>query len=300
MISVLSFSKDRPLQCEGYLRSLQKAFGSNASRVRVLFKASGPSFASGYGHVGAEYPGVEFVPEHDFGEQVLEWIHGLTTPLATFGCDDVVFRGQVDVLALAASFADADLAGFSLRLGRNIRFSHRRKEELSQPDFTQIDGCLTWKWTEAEGEWAYPFELNGTVYRASYLAALLNGLEQIRVAGRGSRGEWRHPNLLELSGVTLMKAMKQFRRMASFEESRLVVPTVNQVQHYFENPRHGEIKTVEELETLRLQGYHMDVDEYWRHSFDRIHVGEFYLTQALAPAHPGTRLNGPSNGTKHA
>ena len=40
MISVLCFSKDRPLQCEGYLRSLQKACGFNVSRVRILFKAS--------------------------------------------------------------------------------------------------------------------------------------------------------------------------------------------------------------------------------------------------------------------
>lgn len=274
-LNCLCFSKDRPLQLDGYLRSLRLMLDASLP-VTVLYRASSAYYAEDYEELKRTYPAVAFVPETDFGAQVCDWVQTSQVPLVLFGCDDVVFYRPLDLRRAVLAFEDADLLGFSLRLGRNILYSQSRPEPVAPPPFTATGEILKWNWRGADGEWGYPFELDGTVYRRGMLAAVLTAMEQYRA--RTPAWDWRHPNLLEMNGNVFIKAMDILPGMASFPASCLIVPTVNRVQDYFQNPLLGRAYTTQELEELWRRRQIMDVSEFQKQPYDRVHVGNFYLT----------------------
>lgn len=274
LVAGLCFSKDRPLQLDGYLRSVTRWL-SPAPAMTVLYCASTPDLAAGYADVVLAHPGVTFLPETDFGRQLQDWLSSTTTPLILFGCDDVVYIRPVDLRRVAQLMARPELLGFSLRLGKNICLSQSVPDPIPAPTWEQENDVMHWLWRSAAAEWAYAFELDGTVYRREVIQTLLNAFESLR--SRVAGFDWRHPNALETAGNVIFKAADFPPRMASFNEACLVVPTVNRVQEMFANRLLGDGRTPTELEVLRRQGQELDLDEFARHTYARIHVGDFYL-----------------------
>jgi len=266
---------NRPLQLDGYLRSL-KACLSPCPEVTVLFRAVKHAFLDGYRDLARQHMDVTFLPESRFDAQVLAWAES-AAPLMLFGCDDVVFRRKVSLSPALPLICRPDIIGFSLRLGKNIRFSQSDAAEIPRPPFLQRDELLVWDWSAAESHWGYPFELNGTVYRRDLVLGLLRGLESQRHLN--AMFEWRHPNLLELRGNELLRMVEAPPLMACFPESALVVPTVNCVQSIFDNPLLGPAMNVDELERARQAGATVDIEACRQRSFDRIHVGELLLEE---------------------
>lgn len=220
------------------------------------------------------------MPESNFAGQMNQWL-SKAGPLIIFGCDDVVFVRDVDVASASALLLEEkDLLACSLRLGCNIRFSHNTAGEIPQPVFQRINDLLVWNWRNESSHWRYPFELNGTIYRRDSLVALFNGLENMRY--KTPAAEWRHPNLLELRGNEFLLGSDAPSLMYCLIESALVVPTVNCVQHFFDNPLLGEAQDIEELEMRRRQGWELDLDAFHAKSYDRIHVGDFFLRRSEA------------------
>ena len=277
-MTCLCFSKDRPFQLDGYLRSVRRFFPVPVA-MTVLYKSTDAAIQEGYACVKRDHPDVPFVQETDFGREVLDWVNGIKTPLVFFGCDDVVFRRPVDAASIEALLnGQPAVLGFSMRLGLNIRHTHTREEPVPHPDFLSEQPVLRWSWRGQPADWGYPFEVNGTVYRAGFVRALFQSLENIRRAV--AQAEWRHPNYLEYAANQILTHSPQMPgELASFTESCLVVPSVNQVQNIAWNHLLGEIRTVRELETLRRDGKQMDLNAYASAAFDRIHVGEFFVEE---------------------
>ena len=274
-VSCLCFSMDRPLQLDGYLRSVRECLSPPVS-MTVLYRASNELFEAGYTQLIQGHPNVVFVKESDFGKQVLAWVEQASTPYLFFGCDDVVFYRPANLEKAVAAFSIKPLLGFSLRLGRNIRFTHKQKDEVQQPAFEERDGLLFWKWLPATWDWCWAFEANGTLYRREVLKALLGVMENLR--NQAADADWRHPNKMEMVGNQVIRILQGVPEwMACFPESCLVVPTVNQVQTLGQNPLMGELKTPDELEAMRRAGGRLDVAAYRAATFNRIHVGELFL-----------------------
>lgn len=280
-VSALCFSKDRPFQLQAYLESLQWAT-SHPVDIAVLCSISSEEWRLGYQEVSRRFPVVRWIWEEDFGKQFLEWLQALRSPLVVFGCDDVVFVRPFDLRTIVLELRDAETLGFSLRLGKNVRYCHSRSEAVPAPIFLNESTVLTWNWTTGEKHWGYPFELNGTVYRTELVAGLFRTLETLRL--RKPPFDWRHPNLIEISANLLIKQLGQPSRMKSFAESCLVVPTVNRVQDLVTNHLMGISYAPEKLEELRRAGWRVDMEAYRKQAFDRIHVGCFPLIQQTGPA----------------
>ena len=244
--------------------------------LTVLYKATAPEFEQGFDELKAAYPDVHFMEESDYGSQVLGWINNVTSELLFFGCDDVLFYRPVDISQIIQCFqTELGLLGFSLRLGTNIHFNHTRRDQVPQPEFLQQRPVLIWNWKNEPADWGYPFELNGTIYRTELVQLLVQAMETMRMQTK--QLEWRHPNLTETAGNQLLNALPSVpQKMASFPESCLIVPTVNQVQHLAQNHIMGEVRSVGELEQWRREGRVLDLDAYANATFDRIHVGEFF------------------------
>lgn len=291
-VACLCFSMDRALQLDGYLRSV-KACMSVRVPVTVLYRTSSEFFEEGYRAVAKAHPDVDFLRETDFGEQVLGWADRVSTPLVMFGCDDVVYYRPVNLAKVGACLGLPQLFGVSLRLGRNIRYTHTRKLPVAQPALSEENDLLFWRWPEGTCDWGWAFELNGTVYPRYVIRMLLQHLEQSRQ--RGVSQDWRHPNKLEMAFNRLLRSIEGGPvLMASFLQSCLVVPTVNQVQTLGDNPLFGEARSVHELEALRRLGAGMDLEKYGEGTYERIHVGDWHMSN---PGSPGTRPPGPAEGT---
>lgn len=287
MLHALCFSMNRPMQLDGYLRSVRR-FIHPMPALSVLFRATTPFFREGYDEIERKHPDVKFILERNFAGQLGNWLNQ-TGPLVMFGCDDVIFVRNVDLESATALLSgEKELLACSLRLGCNIRFSQSEPLEIPQPAFQRIGEMLVWNWQQEKAHWRYPFELNGTIYRHDFLVRLFNDLENRR--RRQPAAEWRHPNLLELRGNELLMNAGSSALMFCLMESALIVPTVNRVQDYFDNPLLGAAQDLQALETRRREGWELDLDAFNAEHYDRIHVGSFHLRHPQANATPSHKV----------
>ena len=202
-VGALVFSKDRPLQLDGTLRSLRLHLGDVRPRpIVVLYVATTAFQAALYRQLAREHPDVQLVREGNFGEDVRRvvdrWEHVL------FLVDDTIFIGSLDVDRAAAALSSrADLIGFSLRLGTNTTYCYPFDRPQSLPEFTRLnDDVLAYPWAQADGDFGYPLEVSSSVYRGEMVRSLLsgfafsnpNGLEAGLAAAAGGLAE-RHPTL---------------------------------------------------------------------------------------------------------
>ena len=276
-VECLCFSKDRPLQLDGYLRSIRRAIRFPIP-VTILYKTSVPFFDRGYRQLQEAFPDVTFIPETDFGKQTLDWINRVQAPLILFGCDDVLFHRPVSLVRAIDMFRNEHLLAFSLRLGKNVQYSHSRPAAVPLPNAVILEDVMRWDWRTVEAEWGYPFELDGTLYRTAVIRMLFRLLEE-KSRAMGFPGSWHQPNLLEGAGNVFIKMMNIMPLMASFTEACLVVPTVNRVQEVCPNSLQGASLSTDRLEQLRRNDWEMDLNEYCRRTFSKVHIGEFFILE---------------------
>lgn len=277
-LACLCFSKDRPMQLDGYLRSVRRYFSAPVS-MTVIYTSTAEAVEQGYDALAEQHCDVRFLRQEDFGTQCLTWLAEQSADYLLFGCDDVVYIRPVVVQRIIRLFKSHHPMAFSLRLGKNIQYTHTTRAQIPQPPFTSIaPNLLIWQWNMAQGDWGYPFDLNGTIYPASLLRALLEGMDTLHKSNPSQ--EWRHPNLMESKGCQLLRAAQNTSPFACFETSCLVVPTVNQVQNVGLNRLMGAFISPCELEEKRRQGIIMDLKAYEQHSYNRIHIGDFFTTTA--------------------
>lgn len=188
-----------------------------------------------------------------------------------FGCDDVVFVAPVNLRLVSDGLKRLGLIGVSLRLGLNVK-RDMFGVSLPQPQFLSRTDWPVWDVTHPHslGDWAYPWEVLGTVYPTAYVQAMLGAFE------------FSNPNQLEERGSRHWSEHTDNRLMAAWPTSRIVVPTVNIVQTEFpgngiRGPRALEPAFLLEcwnsglrLDPSRLQGLE---PESWR-------VPDFYLRRA--------------------
>jgi hypothetical protein len=215
MLSVVCFSKDRPLQLEAYLDSLMYYSGIKPQCITVLTAAS-PGIS--YDRLIARHPQINWVREQAFQTDLLKAVRAAEN-FMLLGCDDVVFKEHFDINAcIKALQNDKDVFGFSLRLGANVNFL---------PKLEERDGVYTWHWREARGDyWHYPWEVSASVYRRQFV---LDYLE--------SRADISNPNRFE---AYLAKSIADCKadvppRLACFAQSTCATITVNRVQDEFPN-----------------------------------------------------------------
>jgi len=277
MILGLVFSKDRAMQLDGTLTSFyRQAVDGDSAQMVILFRASSDQHAVQYAELEREYRGrVQFVPETQFRRQLLLLLDGaspagpfLTGILArlarpNFGgpstadnhvlflVDDALFvrSFRLDAAAQAMN-ANADVLGFSLRLGRNTQNCYVLGRTQVFPAFEPLaNRVLKFAWPEADGDFAYPLELSSSLYRASDLANLVRRLR------------FGDPNTLE-SQMSLQARRFSRRRpcLLCWDQSVAFSAPLNRVQQVFENRRAGrEALSTESLSDLFQRGQRIDV-----------------------------------------
>ena len=247
IVQIICFSRKRPLQLHGFLSSVFKYWWGDF-RVSVLAKIDA-GYEAAYGEVRREFPGVTFLSEGDFRHD-LDTLLGIAE-LTCFGCDDVMYVAPVHVTGRVADvLSNQELLGLSLRLGHNVT-QDMFGNGLPQPNINPVSGV--WDFTAAVGDWGYPWEVLGTIYRTEFVREMVAAIQPIS------------PSQLEERGSRIWAQHTSLTRMATYPITRLVVPTVNIVQNEFPNGIRGNPKyTPEYLLEQWHAGWRMDVDAYAR------------------------------------
>jgi len=173
-ITNIVFTKNRPLQLEGYLQSLYRYLPAELIQTVIIYKSG--LFDTEYKAVFDKFSHVWAVKEDDFHSDVMNSVAQTETEYILFGIDDVVFFDNVDFGIIDKTFnkAGKEIFGFTFRFGPD-------SGELSEDELIceQIDAQKVYRidWTKGKSKHSrYPFELCCTLYRTEIVRQILTEL----------------------------------------------------------------------------------------------------------------------------
>lgn len=258
-MNVIVFSKDRPMQLDAYIESLIHFSGILPSKIIIIYKESK---IIPYAKVQKKFSDCIWIEESEFDVNLREAIN-TCDDYVMFGCDDVVFVGQLN-LNECINYLEAhnEVFGVSLRLGSNI---------TPHPKFLdKSSGFYIWDWSKAKVvHYDYPWELDATLYRKFDIQEIIDKIPDIK-----------SPNFLESLIAENSKALIS-KKLIAFQSgrSRAVVITVNRVQETHQNIIDDTINysTQRLYELYDAQDVRLDFMKISKMPTSRIHVGAEFM-----------------------
>ncbi len=231
-VSVVIFSKDRPMQLEALIDSYWH-FAKNPRPPVVIYSASTAGFSRAYralfeGQGGRVEKTLD--DEGGFKTALKDVLASLDTRHMMFLVDDIVFLRPVDLALL--QFDSSHLVP-SLRLAPHIVKSYTGNRPLTLPDLNQEENLLYWRYGATRGEWGYPLSVDGHILHVWEVRLMVAALD------------FRAPNSFEYK---LQKFNLLFRRRKGVCLARSVILNIpaNRVQHEVDN-RSADVDPVELL-----------------------------------------------------
>lgn len=251
------FSKDRPLQLDGTLRSLQihcKDIGEVL--IQVLYLASELFFQKSYDSLITTYadcPYIRFHQEENFKSDLLFLLTKRSHVL--FLVDDNIFVRPFNFVSIRNHLSEHnDAIGFSLRLGENTTYCYPLDVSQRSPEFLHLkDGTLKYRWPGEDQDFGYPLEVSSSVYRTDDVIPLL-----LRIP-------FQNPNTLE-SAMNAEKDtfMDKLPYLLCPPLSLTFCSPINKVQNVAETNRAGS--KMEHSPTSLVEAFHagkrIDVPKY--------------------------------------
>lgn len=257
MVSVIVFSKDRPMQLHAYIESLLKFSDIQQNALTVLYKKTGNIQ---YDKVISQFNEVNWIEEYSFFDQ-LNNIIKTSNGMIMFGCDDVLFTGPFNFKDIENYLnCYESILGFSLRLGDNI---------IPKPVTKVCDKYQIWTWNGCKyRHYNYPWELDCTVYRSEDVKKILSYLSDIK-----------NPNYLEAELSKCGKKIKRENLACYVGKSKAIVITVNRVQDDFCNPVDELLKMdIDSLNYMyNTKGNTLHIEKIAKKHNSVIHVGSEYF-----------------------
>lgn len=263
MISIIVFSKGRPMQLHAYLESLLKFSDAKQEMITVLLCEMERIH---YEKVIKAFPNVHWVKEVKFEENLKKEI-AKAEDFIMFGCDDVVFIRNFCLQEACEYLKENEqVFGFSIRLGRNI--TPCPKENLSN-----TTNIFEWNWEESqENRYNYPWELDCTIYRKEDVCRLTEEEEH----------PIKNPNYYEamIHADNISRRITR-KHLASYLESGCaVVITVNRVQNTHQNGYDDSLATdIFTLDKLyNDENNTLDIEKIAQKRTNQVHVeSEFFI-----------------------
>jgi len=258
-LSIVVFSKDRPLQLQGYIASLLFFGKIKQNNITIIYKID-EEFS--YVKLTKDYPEIKWIGEGDFYEDLVNCL-AQASDYIMFGCDDVVFKDHIDFAYALNILSNNDMVfGFSLRLGDNIK---------PAPNYVENDDLHNvWNWNLSTlSSWNYPWELDSTIYRKADVIKILKQLTSKKI---------KNPNFFESEVANAPTLYIDRNCLASFKSSKSIVLTVNRVQDNFNNEFDDSLATdVRSLNAVYKNGGKLDYLAIAKMPNKRIHVGAEYF-----------------------
>jgi hypothetical protein len=297
-ISNIVFTKNRPLQLEGYLRSLYKFFGTDLVKTYIIWKEE--LFAEQYRKLFSEFSECTVRRETDFSDDFFDILSRVDTKYILFGIDDVVYFDSVDFDVIDKTFdCFDDIFGFSLRFNEE---NVKRSDPVSE---TVIPGqhVYSLNWTQGQTPATrYPFELCATIYPTVLVKRVIDGMmnsnplikklfspSSVLVKSLGKIvskhkilrlfGYFYNPNTLESWNCRWCQShSNELPGSLFFQKLCASAIQVNVVNISARKKFNGSDEyTIETLAEKYRQGYRLDIDFVYRNKPMATHCGQTYF-----------------------
>lgn len=262
MTGLFIFSKDRAFQLEALLGCLScRCIDINQAHIFIQYFASSSEFETGYRIVQESWRDklrITWIRESSFK---LDLIRSLAYCASRI--DSILFL--VDDCLIVRDFSLGDIRrflllnpsclGYSLRLGYNTHYCYSKDCEQEIPPFAGSGDFLSYNWSTAYHDFAYPLEISSSLYRFKDIYSLLRFLP------------YKNPNTLE---QVLSRCKILFRRnkpnLACCSTSIAFCAPLNRVQNNFQN-RAGESAeySPHNLNQVLLNGERLDILSFSRY-----------------------------------
>ena len=258
-ITCVVFSRDRALQLEALLRSIEK-YSESIFDVYIQYSCSF-NHCKSYNELVNRYinnRNFKFVRENSFPISLLGLLKTINTQFMFFLVDDQVFVKPFNMDKVMSNMKSNTF--FSLRLGKTITdfgiFERKLMPKYNiQPDYLE----WSWKQNKDQKDWGYQFSVDGTVYRT---------LDVLRSA---SSIPFKAPNSFEdnMNSVLLFRGNNMGM---SYHEPVIINLIINasRQEKAYENFESGEYSTDDMLE-LWNAGKRFSVDKVSLLSFSSTH-----------------------------
>lgn len=256
MIDCMIFSRDRPMQLDACLRSLEQN-APGVATPRVLWTATNEIAEEGYRHLIEEW-GVHLVEEGPSFAATARLMVEEADELLLLLCDDAITYRPAPV----PSFLPKEWIAFSMRLGRNTTYCHPRDLQHDLPPFESEQPYLTWDWHSdppegdlfewhgREGDFGYPYSIDGVIHRRDSILEWIEG------------HDFKNPNQMEGCIVASIGQRRDLPPLlASFPESVQVGLPINVVNQTHNNRVGLQFpQSTDELNRRFLHGERIDFD----------------------------------------
>lgn len=224
-MTTIVFSKDRAMQLEAFLRSYKRHVAPLRG-IFILYAASSEYHEKAYREVFDAYQfAVPVLQSDSFKMDVLRLVP--VEGNVVFFVDDQVFIRPWIVV---------EESGLSLRHGLHLTRNYNSNDapQAIPPYETLDDGRISWRWADGEMAWGYPLSLDGHVYHAGEMRAMIEAIE------------FRSPNTLESELQQFAPSFMQ-RQATCYRQSKVVNVPWNTVQTDWVN-RYAGLSSGEMLE----------------------------------------------------
>jgi hypothetical protein len=299
------FTRNRPLQLEGYLQSFYRFMPRESVQTCILYKPD--LFDEQYSEVFQRFSHCRVFREKEFNSDFLSILEQVETEYMNFGTDDVIYFDSVDLDVIRGVFEEfpEEAFGFSLRMSPE---SIDEKEIYSHKVDKHNVYSVNWKRTNDKTA-RYPFELNGTIYRTELVKEIISHFSKdkevlkkifnkdsvrVRILSKvfpmknflALLETFHNPNNLEGHCYRWVKKHKyRYRKKLFFQKLCCSAIQVNLVNTTVKNPIDGSQEhRVEALNEKFKQGYKFDIEALERNKPERTHVGreKFVLVKRSA------------------
>lgn len=249
-VDIIIFSKDRAMQLEALLYSMRK-YVKNIGSIHVIAKVTSRNFLHGYlkFYNNQSKTAVKIYDEDYFGgfkRTFITVLNNVETKKVLLLCDDVIFTDEVDLDVYNPWLSWNSI---NLCLGTNITWCNTKSSVQQVSDYNIYKDLIRWKWTKAEGDFAYPNSIGASIFKTWWIRLLAKILP------------YDCPNWLE--GKMNNKYVKKIisPRTISYYNSKAYCLLLNQVQTVYKFQEGLPEHSPEKLNELFSQGKVIDTSE---------------------------------------
>jgi len=266
-IDAFVFSKDRAMQLSLLLQSIQDNF-KEISEVSIIYTYSNDQFKLGYDKLINTYASnknltVTWIKESEFKPQVLAMLKSFSGEYIIGFVDDCVVIRQPNISLLLQAYTD-DVTCVSLRMSKQLTYSHSAGIKVTTPSFCEEKDFLKWDWRSSDprGEWGYPHAVDSHIYKREYFTKIVNTLN------------FEHPNALE--GQMNGKRTSEKPMMVSDLHTCLMTVPNNLTQRGYTPHGTNEEFSLTTLNDKYLKGYKIDTKNFYGHTPTSVHEERDY------------------------
>lgn len=242
MINLLIFSKDRPMQLQATIDSVEIYTRGFFNNIDVLYLATDNKYQKGYQILKERKPYINLIKQTDFEKNIKE---SFKMDFTCMTADDDIIFSEFNK-GLLRMFNNPEVCCFSLRLGKNIDYCYSNNKPNKIKNYKEDGEFMYWDWKEEELDFAYPLSVVSHIFRTDFIKGLTDKIS------------FKNPNTYEAELQTLIDECAP--KIASFKQSKMFGVPANSVNDSWTN-RNGlqHNYSTESLIDMYLDGQIIDI-----------------------------------------